>query len=257
MPRRARLESVSGYYHIMTRGINKEKIFETKKEKETIMTFIREKSQEEACKIAAYCIMNNHLHIIAITEKPILINVMKKINISYAMSYNQRHERIGPVFQDRFRSENINNDRHFYGVLRYIHNNPVNAGIVPKAEEYIWSSMREYLNGRTLLIDEKVKDDIMHHFMSKKSFIDFHNLQDETIYLEVKEETEILEEKRAKRIIKDYFEKKGINDLIKPGDKDELVEKLLKETNLSYRRIAKETGTSINTVFRANKKNRP
>ena len=68
------------------------------------------------------------MHIIIIAEKPILVKFMKRINISYAMSYNQRHKRIGPVFQDRFKSENIDNEKYLLGAIRYIHNNPVQIG---------------------------------------------------------------------------------------------------------------------------------
>ncbi len=257
MPRRSRIESESGYYHIITRGINKEKIFEGKHEKEAVTTLIRDKTKEETCKIAAYCIMNNHLHMIVIAEKPALVNIMKRINISYAMSYNQRHERIGPVFQDRFKSENINNERYLYGALRYIHNNPVKAGVVSTAQEYKWSSMREYVYDKPGLVDREIKDNIMNRFTSRKDFIDFHTMKDETNYLEIKEEVEELKEKRAKKILEDYFKEKGLTEFAKLPNKDELIIKLLTETDLSYRKIADLIGTNPNAVFRANKKNRP
>ena len=166
MPRQARIESETGYYHIMTQGINKDKIFEMDKEKEIILQYLKEKTQEEACQIVAYCIMDNHMHIIINAEKDELASAMKKINISYAMSYNQRHKRIGPVFRDRFKSENITDERYLLGAIRYLHNNPVKAKKIEKAEGYKWSSLREYLTNDITIINKQSKEEIMRGFLS-------------------------------------------------------------------------------------------
>lgn len=256
MPRQARSESETGYYHIMIRGINKEKIFATDQEKERIVTLIREKTQEEACRIIAYCIMDNHMHMIIHAEKSELVKIMKKINISYAMSYNQRHKRIGPVFQDRFRSENITDESYLYGAIRYIHNNPIEAGMVSKVEEYKWSSIREYLSNENLLLDQKAKEEIMLGFVSNKEFLNFHDMEDNTEYLEIKEEAEEMRTKRAEKIMEQYFEEKGITDR-RQINTEELIIHLLKNTNLSYRKIGEIIGVNVGTIHRVNKKNRP
>ncbi|QSX05640.1 hypothetical protein JYG23_13370 [Sedimentibacter sp. zth1] len=100
MPRQARIKSATGIYHIMIRGINKEKIF---------MSSI---------------------------HKNKILEIVKKINVKYAMYYNKVEKRYGHVFQDRFKSEAVEDDNYLIGVLRCIHNNPVKAGIVKNIEEY-------------------------------------------------------------------------------------------------------------------------
>ncbi len=254
MVREARVESETGFYHVMVRGINKEKIFETEREKEKIITLIKEKMQEVMCRIVAYCVMNNHMHMIIIAEKAELIKFMKKVNISYAMSYNQRHERVGPVFQGRFRSENITDEAYLYGAIRYIHNNPIKAGIVSDTKEYRWSSIAEYISDEQIIIDVKTKEEILNGFVSVKDFLDFHDIEDNTNYLEIKEEAEQLKEKKAKRIIHDYFEEKRITDEVqlKGKDMEELLKKLLNETDLSYRKIADLTGSNLRTIHKVN-----
>ncbi|MGI6225957.1 MAG: REP-associated tyrosine transposase [Peptococcales bacterium] len=257
MARQARLESETGYYHVMIRGINRENIFQTEQEKEKILTLVKEKTQEEPCKIVAYCIMNNHLHMIIHAEKAILVRVMKRINISYAMSYNQRNKRIGPVFQDRFRSENIETEKYLFGAIRYIHNNPVQAGITTKAQEYKWSSMREYIDNVKLLIDKETKEGLLKEFISIDDFKNFHEIEDETDYLEIKEEVRELKTNKAQKVIEEYFSKKGIADARQLKNRDELIIKLLDETGLSYRKIAELTGITVSMVHQANKKYRP
>jgi len=257
MARQARLESETGYYHVMIRGINKEKIFQTEQEKERILTLIKEKTQGEPCKVVAYCIMNNHLHMIIHAEKAILVRIMKRINVSYAMLYNQRHKRIGPVFQDRFKSENIDTEKYLFGAIRYIHNNPVQAGMVLKAQDYKWSSMQEYTDNLTLLVDKDTKEQLIKEFISIDDFLSFHEIKDEADYLEIKEEAKELKTKKAQKIIEKYFSEEGITELRQLKNRDELIIKLINETGLSYRKIAELTGTTLNVVNKANKKYRP
>ncbi len=253
MVRQARTESETGFYHIMVRGVNKEKIFKTEREKERIVMIIKEKMQEVLCKIVAYCVMDNHMHLIIIAEKSELVKIMKKVNISYAMSYNQRHERIGPVFQDRFKSENITDEGYLYGAIRYIHNNPIKAGMVSKAEEYRWSSIREYLSDEKIIIDIETKEEIMGGFISEKDFIEFHNIEDDTNHLEIKEEAEKEKKIWAEKIIQDYFKEKGIIDKGQAKKEEGLLKKLLKETDLSYRKIAELTGANLRIINKVNK----
>lgn len=257
MARQARLESETGYYHVMIRGINKENIFQAEHEKEKIFNLLKEKTQEEPCKILAYCIMNNHLHMIIHAEKAILVRIMKRINISYAMYYNLRKNRIGPVFQDRFRSENIETEKYLFGAIRYIHNNPVKAGMVAKTQDYKWSSIHEYISKVTIVVDKETKVELIKEFLSRDDFLKFHEIDDETEYLEIKEEVKKLKSIKAQRVIEEFFSEKGIVDLKQLKNRDELIIRLLDETGLSYRKIADLTGVTINEVHKANKKYRP
>ncbi|NLK72082.1 MAG: hypothetical protein GX285_03570 [Clostridiales bacterium] len=256
MARQARAESETGYYHIMTRGINKEKIYESDQEKENLLQYIKEKAQEIACVIVAYCIMDNHMHMIIQAEKHSLISMMRKVNISYAMYYNQRHKRIGPVVQDRYKSENITDEKYLLGAIRYIHNNPVKANVVERAEDYKWSSIREYQTDEIILVNRQAKEEIMGGFISKSDFKEFHQIEDDISYLEIKEEAKENKEKRAEKIMESYFEENGITDISNFIKKDELIMKLIME-GISYRQIADLLSVNLNTIHKVNKKYRP
>ncbi len=256
MPRYARMESETKHYHVMTRGINKERIFSTDNDKKKMLQLLKLKLEDVDCKCIAYCIMDNHLHLALIAEIDELRNIMKKINISYAMYYNRKHNRIGPVFQDRFKSENIMDESHLIGVIRYIHNNPVNANAIKSPESYKWSSMREYIIDGSFLIGEKIKDNILREFDSNDAFIEFHRKEDDTKFLEVREEEKKNLEKRVGKIIESYYQEKGIVESSQSVDLEELIIRLT-DKGLPYRKVAELTNTSLNKVYMANKKNRP
>jgi REP element-mobilizing transposase RayT len=84
--------------------------------------------------------MDNHVHLLINEGDDEIGKIMKRINISYSYYFNKKYGRIGHLFQDRFKSEGIDSDAYLLSVVRYIHNNPVKAGLVKNIEEYKWSS---------------------------------------------------------------------------------------------------------------------
>lgn len=155
MGRKPREKSGTGIYHVMLRGVNRKDIFEDeedyavfKKQLHRVVFYKDEsgKSQPPRCVIYAYCLMTNHVHLlIRETEEEISI-VIKRITVSYALYYNNKYQYVGHFFQNRFRSETVNDDAYFITLLRYIHQNPVAAGITKLVENYRWSSWIEYEN---------------------------------------------------------------------------------------------------------------
>ncbi len=93
----------------------------------------------------AYCIMDNHIHLLIQPHEQSLAQTMKRIMTTYAIYFNNTYLRVGHLFQDRFRSEVIEDKDYFFTVVRYIHNNPVKAGIVKHIGDYKYSSAIEYL----------------------------------------------------------------------------------------------------------------
>src|SRR5690606_6920396 len=131
--------------HIMVRGNAKQDIFIDDQDKRKFVKTILQKRNEGLFKIYAFCIMNNHAHLVVKELKESISKFMKRITTSYAFYFNAKYERIGHVFQDRFRSEIIKNDSYLLSVIRYVHNNPEKANISYK-EDYTWSSYREYIS---------------------------------------------------------------------------------------------------------------
>ena len=149
MPRQARDKSASGIYHIMMRGINRQNIFHDDEDYSRFLLTLQNYREKSGYEIYAYCLMDNHVHLLLKVGNEPLEQIMRRICGSFVYWYNAKYERIGNLFQDRFKSEVVENDSYFLTVLRYIHQNPLKAGIATSIEHYQWSSMGEYINSRS------------------------------------------------------------------------------------------------------------
>ncbi len=145
MPRLARLKSPNTTYHIIMRGNEKKDIFLDRKDKSRFIEILTKMKEKYNYRLEAYCLMDNHVHLLINDNKNDISQIMKSINVSYVYYFNNFYGRVGHLFQDRFVSEVVADDRYLLAVSAYIHNNPVRAGIVKKPEEFQWSSMREYM----------------------------------------------------------------------------------------------------------------
>ena len=96
------------------------------------------------CVFYAYCLMTNHVHLLIREASESLADIIKRIGTSYAQYYNKKYRHFGHLFQDRFKSEPVNNNAYFFTLLRYIHQNPVAASITRDVTSYRWSSWDEY-----------------------------------------------------------------------------------------------------------------
>lgn len=133
--------------------------------------------------IIVYCIMDNHLHLMIKVDCDKLEILMKKLNIKYAMHYNKVEKRYGHVFQNRFKSEAVDDDKYLLGALRYIHNNPVKARMVNNILDYKWSSANDYFYSKNGVVAEKYLKEILHIFKDKNEFLTFHNKEDQMFML--------------------------------------------------------------------------
>ena len=137
------------YFHLMEQGINREFIFEKDKDKKIFLNILLKKIENTKNKICAYCIMDNHVHILLKSnEINDVTKVIQRTNTSYAIYYNSSRNRVGYVFRDRYRAEPIHDQFHLENCIRYIHNNPLEAGIINNLKEYKFSSYNDYMYGR-------------------------------------------------------------------------------------------------------------
>lgn len=172
----------------MVRGNARENVFIDNQDKGKLLKIIFEKKKDELFLLYAYCIINNHAHFVLKEMKESISNSMKKITTSYAIYFNKKYNRVGHVFQDRFRSEVIKNDSYLLSAIRYVHNNPEKAGIANK-EEYPWSSYQFY-NSHDSKLSEII--DILKYFSPEPEeaitlFKNFSNQFEKRKFLDIKE----------------------------------------------------------------------
>ena len=147
MSRLSRNYSQSGIYHILFRGVNQQNIFEENADFEKLKETILIVKSDLNFEIYAYCFMNNHAHIVLKEKNSGDISlIMKRILTKYARWYNIKYGRSGALIANRYKSVPVEVDEYFLQLIRYVHQNPMKAGIVVNIDEYEYSSYNEYMN---------------------------------------------------------------------------------------------------------------
>ncbi len=146
MARTARAAGSSGYYHVMLRGINRQTIFEDDEDRDRFLEILKKTKEKDKFDLIAWCLMPNHVHLLIHENEVRLGTIFKRIGASYVYWYNGKYERTGHLFQDRFKSEPVEDEAYFLTVIRYIHWNPVKAGLCERPEDYAWSSLKGYFD---------------------------------------------------------------------------------------------------------------
>lgn len=145
MARPLRIEYPGAWYHVMNRGRRGEDIFEEKEDYLLFIDLLQDAVDMWGVNISAFCLMGNHYHLLIQTPRGNLSRIMRHVNGIYTQLFNNRHGLDGQLFRGRYKAILVEGDVYVLQLLRYIHKNPVNAGIVEKAEKYLWSSHAGYL----------------------------------------------------------------------------------------------------------------
>lgn len=222
MPRLPRNYLKTSFLHIMTQGINRNYIFDNVKDIKYYIHIMYKLKEEYKIKIIAYCIMNNHAHILIETEEiQELGKYMQRLNNKYAKYYNNKYKRVGYVFRNRYKSEGIYSEEQLYNCIKYIYDNPVKAHICKKASEYPYSNYQE--------INRKLE--ATYEFMDMDK-----NIED-----------------ICDNVIKSFLQKNNIDLVELENNKIKLKEliTLLKDNyNISFRKIAKEINLNREKIRR-------
>ncbi|MBE7020014.1 MAG: transposase [Ruminococcaceae bacterium] len=245
MPRAKRVKSESGIYHIILRGINQQVIFEAEEDYEKFIETILKYKAVSGYKVFAYCLMSNHIHLIIKAEKEEIDQIMKRIAGSYVYWYNWKYYRKGHLFQDRFKSEPIEDEKYLLTAIRYIHQNPLKAEIVNRIDEYKYSSYNEYVRDGIELIDKE----FIYGMINKEGFIVYNNEKNDDKCLDSEDFVFRMSDEDAKKIIKKIVGCENTTELqlFNQKDRDKFIKKL-KCKGLSIRQISRLTGVSKGIV---------
>jgi putative transposase len=146
MSRPLRIEYEGAWYHVMNRGRRSDRIFEDRNDYLMFIDVLKEAAELWDLRIAAYCMMCNHYHVLIHTPQGNLSRCMRHINGVYTQRFNRRKGVDGQLFRGRFKSIVVDGDAYLLELVRYIHRNPVRAGVEDHVETYPWSSHRGYLS---------------------------------------------------------------------------------------------------------------
>jgi putative transposase len=168
MSRPLRIEYDGAWYHVMNRGRRSERIFEDKNDYRMFIELLKDAIELWDIRISAYCLMSNHYHLLVQTPKGNLSRSMRHINGIYTQRFNRTHGLDGQLFRGRFKSIIVDGESYLLQLVRYIHRNPVRAGVSDHLHEYPWSSHKGYLSS-AVKWDWLYKDIIFSNLSSEKA----------------------------------------------------------------------------------------
>jgi len=148
MARQLRIEYPGAFYHVTSRGNQKQPVFFSPWDKARFLDCLDEAHEKLDALVHSYCLMENHYHLMLETRQANLSKIMHVINTSFTVYLNKRYKRVGHLFQGRYKAVLIEAETYAQELSRYIHLNALRAGIVKRPEDHPWSSLREYLGQR-------------------------------------------------------------------------------------------------------------
>ena len=267
MARQARKVSGSGIYHIMLRGINQQTIFEDGEDEDKYLELLKIYKKRCGFELYGYCLMGNHVHLLlkeAAKNAVIPVNgrdvdagpgesletVFKRIGVAYVIYFNRKYKRSGHLFQDRFRSEPVESDAYLLMALRYIHRNPIKAGICILPEEYLRSSYCAYIQD----MENAVADtDFVLGMMTREQLKDYTLQPNDDQFLDIEtEDKRPKTDTEAKEVllkISGCSSASAFQKLQKPDREAYMRE--LNEDGINIAQIGRITGYSRQVVYRA------
>ncbi|MDD4689882.1 MAG: transposase [Eubacteriales bacterium] len=249
-----RILSETGLYHIVFRGINRQNLFEEEQDYKKMLEILRDIKSAYEIEIYAYCLMTNHVHLF-VKEKEIgdIKIIMHKILTRYVMWYNRKYQRSGSLIGNRYKSEPIEDEAYYLTLMRYIHQNPLKAGMVNDVEEYIWSSYNDYINMKNELTDIDFGLSIFSNDEEKalKAFDEYHKEMDDYDF-SISNTKRLTDEQLKRRIIM-------VTDGISPEkislrtkiERDAILA-ILRNEGFTIGQLERVTGISRGIITRAN-----
>lgn len=247
MARCPREKSYTNVYHIIIRGINKQDIFLDKQDLRKFIKELKRIKEKYKFEIYAYALMSNHVHLVINDKNENLSNQIQSLTISYSSYFNKKYERIGHLFENRFKSHSIENEFYLKNVVRYIHKNPENAGY----KKYIWTSYYEYINNNNQLISCQ---QVMNAFENSiENFKNFHNIYEKNQdYDKNYEMIYKLQDEEAIKIIKEIVNEQNLIKIqnYEIEKKKETIKKIVKIEGITKVQVARILGISKSTIDR-------
>lgn len=249
MPRKPREMAVSGIYHVVIRGIDRQLMFEEKEDYEIYLQFLNMYKIDCNLKIYAYCLMSNHVHLIVHVGDVPLGQVFSKINTNYAIWFNQKYQRTGPLQQGRYYSEPIDSEDYFLTAVRYVHNNPRKAGLeMTVGESYRWSSYHEYMSDSAEIVDTSM----LFQYIPAEQFRSYANVESDAECMDIENIRRRIPDPEAWKLIKELSGCANSNEFqsLTINQRNRYFF-LLNKKRLSLKQLSRLTGISVGVITRA------
>ena len=243
MPRIARKKSESGYYHIVLRGINKQNLYYDDEDREVFLSRLKIVKEKVNFDLIAFCLMTNHVHLI-IKEKEEIGKIIRTILSSYVYWYNSKYERVGHLFQNRYKSEPIENDEYLLSCIRYIFQNPTKAKLSENIWDYKWSSANLLIKEEKSFVDDGIIKEMLQEQL--QVFMVEQNIDK---FLEWESKIKLTDEKLQEKIIKE-LKIKNIYEILQMTkfERDKVLSKIMKIEGANVLQVSRITGVPYHFI---------
>lgn len=256
MPRKPRVLSSTGIYHITIRSVNQQLIFEEPADYQKFLFTLSDCMKKYDVELYAYCLMDNHIHLLINSTPDALSSFFQSLGTRFVRWYNKKYKRCGHLFQERFYSSPIEDEEYFLATLMYIHNNPVAANACRLPSEYRWSSYNGYYGSKNDLVNTAFacdmvgsRSELLHFFAT---YVPQHRIAEEldksdilTVNNYQWDDTEVLELFRTLTGLSSPFEIVNL-----PKSKRNMLIYYLYLEKISQKQISRVLGISVTTVQR-------
>ena len=248
MARCPRIKTNTNVYHVIIRGINRQDIFLDNQDYRKFIKELKRVKGKYELEIYSYALMRNHVHLVINDRNENLSTAIQSLNISYSSYFNKKYERVGHLFENRFRSHTIESESYLKNVVRYIHKNPENAGLKP----YIWTSYYEYIMSKhnEICTTQQVIELFSNSVENFKMFHDVYEKNQD--YDKGFEMLGRLQEDEAIKIIKEIINEPNLMKIqnYEIAKKKEVLKKIIKIEGITKVQVARITGISRITIDR-------
>jgi putative transposase len=242
----------------MLRGANRQEIFHDDEDCSKFLDLMHQYKLKTGVEIYGWCLMSNHVHLLLREGNEGVSATMKRIGVSYVSYYNWKYRTSGHLFQDRFKSENVENVRYLLTVVRYIHQNPLKAGMVKRVDEYKWSSCRQYYGthnvGRKLLDSDYIIGMFSgDNILARERFKEFNETVNQDQCLDHHMGERRLTDEEAREVIKKLLSEIEIAQVksLPRLQRNEILKKTKAIKGLSQRQTARILGISRTLISKA------
>lgn len=245
MARQRRKKSKSKLYHITMRGIDKKTIFHDVQDRVKLLSSLEEAKRKGKFKIHSICLMDNHFHLV-FEEGEDIGRSVQRFAVSYVDYFHKKYGTVGHLFSNRFHSDPIEDEDYLLKCVRYVHQNPLRAGIVEELEDFAWSSYRAYLGTGSGIGSLMTLSRIKGIFGNTDAFVKFHQV----------EETWITEDRQqwVKWRIEEVLSEEGLTkELDNPSIRDYMILRCLRKLDLKATEIAEYFKVDRRTIYRLKK----
>ncbi|UWG96866.1 transposase [Dehalobacter sp. DCM] len=249
MPRQARERSSTGIYHVVLKGIDDRDIFLDDQDRQKFLEQLWRAKDKDNFEILVYCLMDNHVHLL-IKENEDVGKSIQRLASGYAIWHNEKYDRRGHLFYNRYCSEIVESESYLLSVARYIIQNPVKAGIVSHAGEYKWSSYQDYLtafSNTNYAIASKL---IMDYFLTPKDYTAYMNQRQDDRYLDYDFSSRFSDDE-IRKIIREKYSIMDSTKLLTKEERNTQINEIYNDTQVSIRQLGRVLGIGKKIIEKA------